>query len=192
MAWKPPRGRRFVPALLRLPPDLHASLAGAAAQAGVSFNEFCIRRLAAPEAPDSRSPARGIVVDRAISVFGEHLVGVVALGSWIRGEATAGSDIDALVVIDSSVPLTRELYRRWDETPLVFEGRPIDAHFTHLSPAPIEGPGAVWCEAAVEGRLWYDRDGGVARRLADVRRAIADGRVVRAVAHGQPYWKGAA
>lgn len=44
----------------------------------------------------------------------------------------------------------------------------------------------------VDGIVWYDRDGAVATRPGDVRRAIANGRVVRGVAHGQPYWKGAA
>jgi hypothetical protein len=53
-------------------------------------------------------------------------------------------------------------------------------------------PTGVWCEAAIDRIVWYDREGLVARRLAAVRRSIADGRVVRAMAHGQPYWKGAA
>lgn len=78
-----------------------------------------------------------------------------------------------------------------DIAPLTVDGRAIDAHFTHL-PAAGAAPTAVWCEAAVDGIVWYDRDGAVATRLGDVRRAIADGRVVRGVAHGQPYWKGAA
>jgi hypothetical protein len=32
----------------------------------------------------------------------------------------------------------------------------------------------------------------MAAELAGVRRTIADGRVIRAMAHGQPYWKAAA
>jgi hypothetical protein len=47
-------------------------------------------------------------------------------------------------------------------------------------------PGIVGCEAAVDGLVWYDRDGRLAARLAEVRRALADGRVVRAFVHGQP------
>jgi hypothetical protein len=50
----------------------------------------------------------------------------------------------------------------------------------------------MWCEAAVDGLVWYDRDGSIERRLGEVRRAIADGKVVRARVHGQSYWKGAA
>ena len=177
--------------LLRLPADLHRTLTRAAEAGGLSFNEYCVRRLRAPAHPDDTSPVRSLVVDRARSSFGDRLRGVVAMGSWARGDAAADSDIDALIVIDAEVPLTRDLYRAWDEVPLTFEGRTIDAHFVH-APAPDAPITAVWCEAAVDGLMWYDADGGLTSRLADVRRAIAAGRVVRGSAHGQPYWKGAA
>ena len=177
--------------LLRLPIGVHRAVAKAAAAEGLSFNEFCVRRLRAPAHPDDTSAVRSLVVDRARAVVGDRLLGAVVLGSWARGEAAADSDIDILIVIDPRVRLTREIYRAWDQAPLAFEGRAIDAHFVH--PAD-EGtpPTAVWCEAAVDGVVWYDRDGRLTRRLAEVRRAIAEGRVVRGFAHGQPYWKGAA
>jgi predicted nucleotidyltransferase len=177
--------------LLRLPADLHRTLVRAAADAGLSFNELCVRRLSAPSDAQGLSAVRSRVVTRAQSVFGDRLVGVLVLGSWARGEAAATSDIDVLIVIDATTALTRDLYRRWDLEPISFEGRAIDAHFAHPSLAGTL-PTAVWCEAAVDGILWYDRDGTVSIRLGEVRRAIAEGRVVRAFAHGQPYWKGAA
>lgn len=177
--------------LLRLPADLQRSLSAAAAAAGLSFNELCVRRLAAPAQPGDASAVRALVFDRARAVFGDRLRGLVALGSWARGDQMNGSDIDVLIVIDSSTSLTRALYRQWDETPLSFNGRAIDVHFAHM-PAPGTPPSAVWCEAAVDGLVWFDDDGQLIARLSDVRRAIADGRVVRAFAHGQPYWKGAA
>lgn len=177
--------------LLRLPAELHRTLTGAAAEAGLSFNEFCVRRLRVPSDAHGLSDARALVVSRARAVFGDRLAGVLVIGSWARGEAAAGSDIDVLIVIDPATPLTRELYRVWDRVPLAYDGRAVDAHFAHL-PAAGAAPSAVWCEAAVDGIVWYDRDGLVGRRLGAVRRAIADGRVVRSVVHGQPYWKGAA
>jgi predicted nucleotidyltransferase len=177
--------------LLRLPADLHQTLAKAAADAGLSFNEFCVRRLRAPADATALSIARSQVVARARALFGDQFVGAVALGSWVRGEAAATSDIDVLVVLDPARTLTRDLYRAWDADPQTAEGRAIDAHFAH-PPLPGAAPTAVWCEAAVDGIVWYDRDGVLAMRLGEVRRAIAEGRVVRAFAHGQPYWKGAA
>lgn len=177
--------------LLRLPADLHQALVKAAADVGLSFNEFCVRQLRAPSDAQGLSAVRALVVSRARAVVGDRLAGVLVLGSWARGEAAATSDIDVLIVIDPATALTRDLYRAWDVDPLRFDGRAIDAHFAHL-PAAGAAPTAVWCEAAVDGIVWYDRDGAIAIRLGDVRRAIADGRVVRAVTHGQPYWKGAA
>ncbi len=177
--------------LLRLPADLHRSLTRAAEADGLSFNEFCVRRLRTPAQPQQMSAARTAVVHRAQAAFGPRLLGVLALGSWARGEAGAASDIDALIVIDPNTPLTRDLYRAWDRDPLAVEGRVVDAHFAHPSPAGTT-PGAVWCEAAVDGLLWYDRDGQIQQRLGEIRRAIAERRVVRSFAHGQPYWKGAA
>ena len=174
--------------LLRLPADLHRVLVKAAEAGGLSFNEYCIRRLRTPAQPQQTSAARSAVVHRAQAAVGDRLLGVLAMGSWARGEAAATSDIDVLVVIDRDAPLTRELYRAWDRDALAVDGRLVDAHFAYLSPRG-HAPSAVWCEAAVDGRLWFDRDGRVAALLSDVRRAIAHGRVVRAVVHGQPYWK---
>ena len=177
--------------LLRLPVDLHRTLVKAAADLDLSFNEFCVRRLKSPSDAQGLSVVRSLVVSRARAAFGDQLLGVLVLGSWARGEAAATSDIDVLIVIDSRTTLTRDLYRAWDREPLSFDGRTIDAHFAHPSAAGA-APTAVWCEAAVDGVVWYDRDGAIAIRLGEVRRAIAEGRVVRAFAHGQPYWKGAA
>lgn len=177
--------------LLRLPTDLHRTLVQAADGVDLSFNEFCVRRLRAPSDAHALSPVRSLVVTRARAVCGDRLIGVLVLGSWARGEAAATSDIDVLIVIDPKTALARDLYRAWDQDPVSFEGRAIDAHFAHPS-ASGTVPTAVWCEAAVDGIVWYDRDGDVTIRLGEVRRVIAEGGVVRAFAHGQPYWKGAA
>jgi hypothetical protein len=175
--------------LLRLPRDLHNALTRAAAEHGESFNQWCVRRLRAPTVDE---PAlRSVLLDRAHTVAGSSFAGIVVLGSWARGEAAVGSDIDALIVIDPDLSLTRELYRTWDTVPVTCDGRAIDAHFVHPSGRGTP-PTALWCEAAVDGLVWYDRDGTIAARLAEIRRAMAEGRVVRAVAHGQPYWKGPA
>jgi hypothetical protein len=46
----------------------------------------------------------------------------------------------------------------------------------------------VWGEAAVDGVLLFERDFVLSAALASVRRDIADGRLIRRVLHGQPYW----
>jgi hypothetical protein len=177
--------------LLRLPRELHRSLKAHAATRRLSLNELCVRTLAAGRTGGAVDPDVRVICDRARLVAGSHYVGLLAHGSSIRGDARTTSDTDVLVVVDRALPLTRTLYRRWDEQVLTSKGRPVDAHFVHL-PSDPDRAGGLWCEAAVEGRLWDDPSGVVEDTMARVRRAIADGRLVRRRVHGQPYWTVAA
>ena len=161
------------------------ALREAAQHAGLSLNEYCVRVLSAP-GPDPTGPGGALTV-RAVTHFGADLVGVVLYGSWAHGEATAASDIDALVVLEASTPITRALYREWDQEPLNHEGRVIEAHLVGL-PNRDGAPSTVWLEAALDGLVVMDRDGRIARHLASVRRDIATGTRLRRMVHGQPYW----
>lgn len=177
--------------LLRLPAALHATLVAQAAHDGLSLNAYCVQRLGGPDlrvAP--RQHVAGVVANAA-KVAGPHLLGVIAHGSWVRGEARDSSDIDVMIVVDRALPLTRRLYAAWDAERPTWDGRAVDAHFVHL-PSSTDRPSGVWCELAVEGLLLSDRDGVVSAALIGVRRAIARGRLVRKTAHGQPYWTEAA
>lgn len=178
---------RFV---LRLPPSLHGALAGAADAAGLSLNEYCARKLASP-CPPLDVPDAVAAVTAAARVGGEVLLGVVAFGSWARGDEGPGSDVDLLVVLAGGTPLTRDLYRRWDEEPLRWNGRPVEPHFVRLPPAERRATG-VWAEAAVDGIVLFERSLRVSRRLAAIRAEIAAGRLQRREVHGQPYWVEAA
>lgn len=173
---------RFV---LRLPPALHAGLRDAARRADMSLNEYCVRVLSAP-GPDPTGPGAAIAA-RATTLFGPDLVGIVLYGSWARGEATAASDIDTLVVLEATRPITRALYRAWDHAPLRHDGHPIEAHLVTM-PTPESAPGTVWLEAALDGVVVLDRDRRIARHLGRLRRDIAAGAHLRRRAHGQPYW----
>ena len=142
--------------LLRMPPPLHAALDGAARSAGLSLNEYCVRRLAAFGVGMDDGDAVALVA-RAGAVAGGALMGVLLHGSWIRGDATATSDVDAIVVVEPRVRLSRALYRTWDEQPVTWKGRPVDAHFVH---PPATTPLAVcgrkqrstdWCCSTAAG-----------------------------------------
>ena len=175
--------------LLRIEPGLHAALRQAAAAVGLSLNDFCARKLAAPGLAPSAPGAQA--VERAAAAVGDALVGVVAFGSWARQELTEASDIDLLIVVDAPVELTRELYRGWDAEPLLWDGRRVEPHFARR---PERGwrPSSLWLEVGVEGVVLFERGLEVSRYLAEVRGLIATGAVQRRWSHGQPYWVAAA
>jgi len=174
--------------VLRIPPDLHAVLRRAAKGAGLSLNDYCARKLAAPLGNLTAFPGAVEVVERAALLFGEELIGIAAFGSWARGELAETSDIDVVVVVGQDVKLTRALYRRWDEAPVFWSRRTVEPHFTHL-PAADEKAGGLWAEMAVDGVVLFETGLQLSERLVAVRHDIAAGRLVRRFVHGQPYWK---
>lgn len=172
--------------LLRLPPELHGALHGAAAAAGLSLNEYCVRKLASPSPPLEEVEALA-AVKAAARVGGQRLVGVVAFGSWARQEHGPDSDVDLLVILEEGMRVTRALYRRWDAEPLAWNGHRVEPHFVRLAP-PDQLVAGVWAEAAIDGLVLFERALQVSRRLARVRSEIARGRILRRQVHGQPYW----
>src|SRR5207248_1486564 len=129
-------------------------------------------------------PSAADVVQRAAAIAGDALVGVIVYGSWARGSAGPASDVDLLIVLDTTRPLARALYREWDAHPVTWAARPVDPHFVHL-PADRQTSG-LWAEAAVDGVILWESGLRLSALLAHVRRDIVAGRLVRRVAHGQP------
>lgn len=173
---------RFV---LRLERSLHAALRREAAAEKCSLNEYCARLLTSRGAAGDAAAAAVIAAVRTAA--GPALLGIIAYGSWARGELADASDIDLLVVLDAAVPLTRALYRTWDALPLKWSDREVDVHLVHpLDPAQTLS--GLWAEAATEGIVLCERGFELSRQLGAVRQRIATGELVRRVAHGQPYW----
>ncbi len=177
--------------VLRLPARLHEGLKRRARDKGVSLNTLCVRALEPigygnPRGAEGQSHASSLLA--AIrGMLGDALMGVLLFGSVARGEPRDGSDIDLLVVVAPDLPLTRRLYRLWDErTAGRIDGR-YSPHFVHL-PAGPEAAGSIWFEAAVDGVVLWDDAGQVALLLRRIRRAMAEGKLVRRQAYGHPYW----
>ncbi len=174
---------RFV---LRIDPELHASLRRAARAENVSLNRHCAEKLATPGT--GLEPPAAAVLGRAASILGDALLGVVAFGSWARGEPVAGSDLDILLIAGDQIRITRDLYRRWDEhPPLRWDGLRVEPHFCNLPKDEVEVSG-LWAEVSIDGAVLFDRELSVSRRLSRNRRRILEGRISARVAHGQPYW----
>lgn len=178
----PPASGTFV---LRLGRQLHGLLRRDAAAADTSLNDWCGRTLAAPGGCGLAAAAEVVLPIRAR--LGADLVGIILHGSCARGELSAGSDVDLLVVLGEGVSITRKLYREWEGVVPAWEGREVDLHFVHL---PGQGTAVTgsWAEAAVCGIVLVDRDMAVSRRLIEIRSRIAAGELSRRLAQGQPYW----
>ena len=80
--------------------------------------------------------------------------------------------------------------------PFTVRGTPIRsrggvAAWTRTSRTPAaEGRfSGLWAEVALDGLVLLEREWSLSEHLARVRRAIAAGRLVRRVVHGQPYWR---
>ena len=173
--------------MLRLDSGLHGALRAAARAQGVSLNEYCARKLAAPLGDLQAFEGASEAIRRAAALLGESLVAVVVFGSWARGDVTATSDVDLLIVAGDDVPLTRDLYRRWDETPLDWGQHVVEPHFVR-TPATGQSPSGFWAEIAVDGIVLYQRDAHISNWLAVVRRQLAEGRLQRRTVQGQAYW----
>lgn len=178
---KPPSGR-FV---IRIEPELHATLRRGAKDAGVSLNEYCTRKLAAPEHHGAGPFEEAI--RRASGTFGKQLVGVIAYGSWARNELTDRSDVDLLLVLTPDCSITRELYRAWDETLMHWGSHRVETHFVHLLQEDDRVTG-VWAEIAAEGIVMFERGFEISRLLTRIRRGILARHLIRRRSQGQPYW----
>ena len=178
-----PASGRFV---LRLDPTLHASLRETARTSGTSLNRYCASKLASP-APVLGQEATAIV-HRARAILGDSLLGVVAFGSWTRGDESPSSDLDILLVAHDRVRISRGLYRKWDAEPgLSWHGHPVSPHFAHLRPdfEPVSG---FWAEVALDGVVVFDPEWVVSRHLVALRRRISAGEIEQRVAGGRAYW----
>jgi hypothetical protein len=173
---------RFV---LRLPPALHAALRDAARASGLSLNQYCVRKLASSTRALDLAAAEAVA--RALAVAGEDLVGVAVFGSWSRLQASAGSDVDLLIVIRPDAEITRSLYEAWDRGPVRWAGHAVEPHFVHL-PAPGQRISGLWAEVAVDGIVLFEPGLELSRHLVGLRHRIVSGGWVRRFAQGQPYW----
>ena len=138
-------------------------------------------------APGAGGVAASEVVLSIRSWLGDDLEGIVLHGSFARDDLSTTSDVDLLAVVRPGRPITRALYREWEDKARPWDGREVDLHFVHLPTADDRVSGS-WAEAAVCGIVLYDRNLALSRRLIGIRERIAAGRLVRRMAQGQPYW----
>lgn len=185
-----PAKTRLKSLLLRLPPSVHRRLIVAAREQELSLNSLCLKLIT------SGLEARTAGSYEKLRQLLEHewpnqVSGIILFGSAARGDLRHHSDIDLLIVLDGKLPITRELYRRWDQgidqTMRELLMREVNPHFVHLPTGPA-GAGGIWLENALEGQVIFDRDGDIERCLRNLRNYIVKGGAERLSIHGHPYW----
>lgn len=165
---------------MRLEPDLHRRLKVEAEAHQSSLNRWIVRRLTG--APAVADDVTHQVIAR---VFADDLEGVVAFGSYVRGQMTSASDIDLLIVLRAERRIGRELYSEWDKRIAAHLDSRYSPQFSHL---PSANPSSLWLEVALEGEVLLDQSARVRSSLHDIRRQIAEGKFIRRISHGHPYW----
>ena len=171
--------------ILRSPQEVHNRLKEQAVLAGLSLNEFCIRKLMGSSQThfDFLPLAQ---IDTLCSFFQpEDLIGVLLYGSYARKEHTPQSDIDILIVLHSRKPLIRSLYTEIDSA--AGDLGKVEVHLSHL-PTPELGLSSLWAEIALDGIVLYEKNLALTQVCQQLRKQIASGAYVRKITHGQAYW----
>lgn len=164
--------------VLRLTPQQHLVLRKAAAAHAISLNEWILQSLFSTETPSQ-------IVSLILATYKADVKSIILFGSVARADNTKASDIDLLIVLASSCPIDRNLYRKWDQEVLPLLGSQYSPQFSH-SP-DIQSASSLWLEVALDGKVLYDNGGGE-KILQALRHQIASGHYQRKMSHGHAYW----
>jgi predicted nucleotidyltransferase len=145
---------------------------------GISLNQIVLKRLK-NDSPSSLTLALLTKIEKKFSP-----IGVIQFGSTVMGKSHDGSDIDLLIVMPSDVPLTKDQYEAWDKLKINSKFSP---HFAHL-PKDQNKYSSLWLEVALFGIPVLDSLGVLKKEIYKVKDLISQGKYIRKLTHGQPYW----
>ena len=128
-------------------------------------------------------------IDEIVSAYsGEGLQAIILFGSQSRGEASASSDIDLLLVFAPECKITRSLYRKFEK--LMDEIPNGDRYSIHCVSQPelSVNPSSFWFEITLDGKVLWKKNNQINDWLKKVKNVICSGKYVRKLSSGQPYW----
>lgn len=165
--------------LLRLPPKQMKDLKSLALKRGISVNALCAKLLTTPTTP--------LDLITKIKKHFPSSIGVILFGSVARNESTDASDMDLLVVLESSQKLTRSLYDDWDRVFSSREEAPLSPHFV-LFPKDFSQIGSLWLEVAMDGKVLCENDHRLTALLGQLRRYILENNFKIKTTGTHRYW----
>lgn len=171
--------------IVRTEKNLHLSIKRDALAQHKSVNELCIRRLALPSSFESIPDSIATEIQSIIGICGEHLIAIALFGSFARGEARDGSDVDLLCVLSQTFKINRALYGKWEAQK--HDENLVEPSFVTL-PTVESRVSGIWAEVAIEGLVLFDKGLQLQHYLNHVRQVIYSGDLVRSSSHGQNYW----
>lgn len=178
--------------VLRIPQVMHRQLAELARRSKISLNQACVELLKDSLYGGGGEPPLlkqlNEVAQKLRKNFGEKLCGVVLFGSQATGNATRESDIDLLIVLNSSEPVERSLYRWWDDNIKWSGENMLNPHFVNL-PSEAKSAGGLWLEVATTGKIIYQKNSMLDKLFGELRELISQGLVRMYTSNGHSYWK---
>lgn len=164
--------------------SLYKKLQSIAKSKKMSLNQYSLEVLSRQELSSS-----GEILHLLKRHYKSDLVGLVLFGSHARGTATEASDIDLLIILNSTVKLKASLYRDWEKYIASHLDAAYSPHFTHILEGELgDNVGSLWLELAMEGRVLMDTKGLIQRRLNKIKEQVSSGEYIRKSSYGVPYW----
>jgi hypothetical protein len=122
-----------------------------------------------------------------MELLDDDLIAVVLYGSWARGEARPGSDVDLLVIAQN---LPEHRFDRSRFLHQVVVGRcPLPVSILAKEPAQLESHFAsLYLDIALDGIVLYDTEDYIAPKLDRIRQIIEEAGLYRTRREGELMW----
>ena len=141
--------------LLRLDPETFQMLAKLSKRQKVSMNALCSRFIKEGLAAGTQDQKW---IQTIVSAYqGDGLQSIVLFGSQARGEATASSDVDLLLVFSAGTKITRSLYRKFETIMESFSEESRHSIHCVSIPEDVKSVSGFWFEIALDGIILWKK-----------------------------------